>query len=307
MADILTHLRELSVGFYFFNVRDICEIEPAYFLTVCKANITNAEKLSIKDVTTNVNHFSEQELRVIINGLKLGSVIKDKFNISQSPNIKWTGADTQCGSTVDIVIDNYSFSLKEDSYILENMGLYKLLNTLTNTDKYTRGIHIFEEFAPDALNAWFNITRDLLISNGPNPFTYSSSKYEVIGKYDRGALYLEYKDNKSETIKIIENFSGCSYDNFKNQTCPTVREKVFSKWIKERVERNPLYVEIKKSCAIEAGKESFKIDGGLFKELLHYRYSASLELKITNIITQKPLFYPLIYIVCLTGKPQREI
>lgn len=255
MADILTNLRELSVGFYFYNEKNNAEdITPTYFLDVCKQNIQNCTSLSTLNISHNDNSFSEVEKRTINNGLKLAETIKQQFNLQPNPKIIWLGFDTQSGSTVDLIIDKYKFSLKEQSYILENMGLYKLLNILTDTNEFSRGLHIFEEFAQDCLDDWFNITRDLLIKNGPNPFIIDKDRYSVKGYLEKNALKLEYNSSIAQTSIQIKDFKTCSYKTYKQETTPLIREKVFCKWIKENVEHDPSYIKHKKSCALEAGK-----------------------------------------------------
>jgi len=213
MADILTHLRELSVGVYFFNKQESLDnISPSYFLEICIKHIKNCSRLSLELISSNSNCFNKQEKDIINNGFKLAKIIQNSFNISNSPNIIWVGPDTQCGSTVDLIINEYRFSLKEQSYILENMGLYKLLNILTDSDEFTPGLHIFEKFAFNELNEWFNITRDLLIKQGPNPFILESSRYKVKGCLKNKELILEYIDDKCKILKSIKDFNECSYE-----------------------------------------------------------------------------------------------
>ena len=60
------------------------------------------------------------------------------------------------------MIGQYGFSLKEESFILKNMGLYQLLNTLTGSN-YKKGLHVFETFVPEEYNEWFSCTWKLLL------------------------------------------------------------------------------------------------------------------------------------------------
>ena len=256
MADVLTHLRELGVGFSFFN--DKCELEeitPSYFLEVCKSNITGCESLQIKQIAKDKLSFGKNELNVIKNAKNLSCKIKEHFSTPDNPKIIWTGLQTQSDSVIDLIIENIPFSLKEESFILENMGLYRLLNILTDSEQYKKGVHIFEEFAEQELNLWFETTRGLLIEKGPRKFKHQkSSSYSVVGKIKDNTLEMSYKDKKKECSVIINNFENLTYDGYKSQTNSTVREKVFSKWLKEKVEKEESYIQTKKHCAVKAGE-----------------------------------------------------
>jgi len=53
------------------------------------------------------------------------------------------------------------------------------------------------------------------------------------------------------------------YDRFKKETNPKTREKVFSKWIKEKVEQDSQYIEAKKYCAEKAGENLLAFVGSV--------------------------------------------
>lgn len=76
----------------------------------------------------------DSELKTIIrNGLRLGHKLVEHQLANPKNSIIWIGSDTQKNDPVDLYVGTTGFSLKEDSYILENMGLYKYLNLLTNS------------------------------------------------------------------------------------------------------------------------------------------------------------------------------
>jgi hypothetical protein len=257
MADVLTHLRELGVGFFFYEWHKRLEdITPSFFLEVCKNNIKNCQSLKKSDISSSTgDFFSEREINTIKNGFKLASKIQEIFNICKNPYIVWSGKNSQSGNTIDLVIDKYRFSLKEDSFILDNMGLYRYLNLITNSDKFTRGLHVFRHFSENEFNDWFDITRDLLIKHGPNPFIYKGKDYKSIAKIDKKlTLHLEYiKTRKPPQSTQISNFNECNYSLFLKSTNANIREKVFSKWLKEKVEANKKYIDAKKHCALTSG------------------------------------------------------
>lgn len=257
MADVLTHLRELSVALFFFYKSLGFEITPKEFLEICQKNIINCDSLSIKELTTsNNNVFTEKELLTINNGFKLAQSIKELFKIDKPSKVIWIGRDCQSGSTIDLIINDIRFSLKEDSFIIENMGLYKLINLITSQNKYNRGFHIFENFAMKEFLDWFNVTRDLLIELGPNPFEYETKKYFSKAKINsENTLLLSYiEENKKVYESIISYFKECDYEKFCKNTISKTREKGFSKWLKEKVEKQDIYQQTKYKCAVTAGE-----------------------------------------------------
>lgn len=261
MADILTHLRELSFGYgilsYNSNER---EISPSDFLKICQLNIENCSSLSLSQIAKNPSGFSIIELETIRNGIKLANFVVEKKIIATTeyPHIVWLGTDTQSGKAWDIEINNIYFSLKEDSFILHNMGLYQIMNIITDTTDYKRGVHIFKKFAMKEFELWFEATRDLAIEylNKETFFTKDSKRKTIKLAYSKSAdeLYLFYFDNEQR----IKNFSKCTYKQFEDKTDSQYREKVFSRFIREKLNSNERYIEAKKLCAEEAGKNLVK-------------------------------------------------
>jgi len=254
MADIKTNLRELSVGFYFFREKFEIAVTPRHFLEICRNNIIGSDKITIKNISSKTDAFTPGEIQIINNGLKLGKVIQTVFNIGSAPTIKWVGFHTQSGEAVDLMINNIPFSLKEQSFILENMGLYKLLNIIIDEEQYSRGLHVFEEFAPDELNDWFETTKQLLLKFSPNPYLITGSNYRsLINLEKNNTLRLEYKGRGKELVSIIADFPNCNYHRFLDSTSSLTREKAFSKWLKEIVENKPEYLDSKRGCSLAAG------------------------------------------------------
>ena len=257
MADIYTHLRELGVAFFFFNEKSLTDITPTYFHSVCVKNINISCDLTISMLASNENAFDEKELSIIKNALKLGETIQSKFQINKNPNITWVGCDTQSNTPIDLIIDNYRFSLKEESFILENMGLYKLLNILLNTNKYNTGMHVFKEFANEEFEKWFNTTCKCLLKDGPEYFErIKEDKYHSRGEIYQNSILLDY--NLTERVKF-DDITRLSYAEFEKRTNSHLREYVFSKWIKDTVEDNEIYIKAKKDCAIVAGQNILKL------------------------------------------------
>ncbi len=254
MADTKTKLRELSVGVSFFYKQTQESITPRLFLDVCTSSIGNCGELSIKDVSNNETKFTGEESQIISNGFKLGKAIKETFSINTTPTVSWEGFNTHSGKTTDLTINKLPFSLKEHSDILDNMGLYNLMNMIMNGHTYKRGLHVFENFAPKELETWFEITRDLLIKLGPPVFHHTGETYTSSATINNDVLTLIFqKSGKVALTSIITDFSLCDYNHFKKLTKPKTREEAFSKWIKQRVESNPKYLDSKKRCAEAAG------------------------------------------------------
>ena len=262
MADIKTNLRELSVGFYFFNQKKLGEITPKYFLNVIKENIDNTDHIEYKNIALDKNEFNKSELDIIKNGINLGKAIKENFDISEDPDIYWHGWKTQSGSVIDLEIDEIKFSLKENSFIIENMGLYKLINLLIGEDRYHFGqLHAFEDFAKEELEDWFSTTRDLIIYHlkGRN-FAFVGSRYTSSMRLKDNVLEISvtYSNGTFSTAKI-ENFSKCGYDKFKEMTDGKTREHGFCKLINKKLSKNETYNKSKEDCSNEAGKAIIKL------------------------------------------------
>lgn len=260
MADIKTHLRELSVATTIgllklevdFQKSDLYDARRflAYAQKVISGDISSASNIASETTFTG-------ELRQIVdNGYQLGKAIyeNENFNITKDAVITWQGNDTQKEDPVDITIDSYGFSLKEESFILENMGLYKLLNCYTGS-KYKKR-HIFSDYARPEYEAWFIATwKELIKTLQKND---GSWEYNDTAKCKRGrislcenAVKLEFFTNgKLEATSVLS--ANCTLAEFESKTSAKTREQVFAKFINLNLDNNTEYNTAKKLCAIAA-------------------------------------------------------
>lgn len=260
MADIKTHLRELSVattiGLLIQEIKfEIDELyDPQQFLLYAKkvisGNISSASNLN------NLARFTNEYKQIINNGYNLGkAIIENKhFSFDKTSIITWQGNDTQKDDPIDITVGDYGFSLKEESFILENMGLYKLLNCYTGSTYKKR--HIFKDYAKSEYEQWFDITLEemikILIRNN-GTWSYNNNARHTCSTITlcNNKLIFEYFNNEN----LIANSSFplcCSIANFEKLTNGKTREKVFSKFINLNLENNTKYNAAKRHCAIVA-------------------------------------------------------
>ena len=251
MADTLTHLRELGVGYGILIEKKI-KNDPEYFLKFCREHIQNCKDLKHEDVTRNKVRFSKDEYAALLNACNLGRYISSLDIIdNKNPLITWEGGNTQSGNPFDLTIDGIPFSLKEDSFILQNMGLSRILNILTDSTNYKRGLHIFKDYAPKELNDWFEVARDeAIISLKNQSFEYTDRGNNIKLAYTGNSLILDINGYR----EIIKEFSNCDYLRFENTTSNKYREKVFSKFIKSELQNNDEYLRVKHLCSVKAGE-----------------------------------------------------
>ena len=120
MADIRTHLRELSVATTVGIIASGKELhlsdmyDSRKFLALANSVICN--DISSADNLLDYPKFTGELRTIVDNGFKLGIKILEsrEFHISKKPVIRWLGNDTQKGDPIEIVIDDYAFSLKEE-------------------------------------------------------------------------------------------------------------------------------------------------------------------------------------------------
>ena len=191
MADIKTHLRELSVATTVgllnleidFQKSDLYDSKLflAYAKKVVSGDISSADNL------TSEPTFTGELKQIVDNGYQLGKAIyeNDYFCINKNSKITWQGNNTQKDDPIDITIGDYGFSLKEESFILENMGLYKLLNCYTGSNYKKR--HIFSDYARTEYEAWFTATWNELINTLNAAGSWS---YNDIAKQKSGVITL---------------------------------------------------------------------------------------------------------------------
>lgn len=294
MADIKTHLRELSVA----TTVGLLNLDISFLkadLYNSKKFYTYAQKVISNDISSAENileydNYSDDLKTIIDNGFKLGKKIYETpyFKIFKDDKIEWIGSDTQKGDPIDLKIGNYSFSLKEESFILKNMGLYQLLNNLTGSN-YIRGLHIFSDFARDEYDAWFKYTWQYLLNKLAKGYTWELRKGKNVSKISLASpttVVLYYNGRCSH---IPTNISTNA--EYMSHTVSATREKVFSKWISEVVANDSEYIRLKKVCSEAAGKRvSDKINKKFCSDNIHdffqiypqeYYYAKTTSLETT--------------------------
>ncbi|MCA2941374.1 MAG: hypothetical protein GPI92_10340 [Microcystis aeruginosa K13-06] len=263
MASIETVLRELSVAYGIYIVKnEIPKTEdPQKFIEICKKAIVKDDiNESQYDSIKGLPSFTNARTQIINNGMKLAKIIcsHDEFNkISAKPEIKWVG-NSQKNELIDITVDNFEFSLKEKSNILNNMGLYQLINLLTD-DTQKRGIHIFQTYAKDEYNQWFVFTWGKLLEylDQHGDWHYVNEKKGArsqITKNNNDEIKFNYSDpveNKSATLPCNPQLT---YDTYEKETTATIREKTLSKWISQELRNQDDYLQLKAKCSEQAGK-----------------------------------------------------
>ena len=287
MADIKTHLRELSVATTIgllkngipFTLVDF--YNPPVFYSkaqqVISTDISNASNLC------DMHSFTPELKLIIRNGFNLGSAIfkhSEFSNINKNSIIEWQGFDTAKDDPIDITVGPYGFSLKENSDILGNIGLYKLLNAFTGSNYTTR--HIFKDYAPHEYNAWFEGTWNQSIKqlkNNRGIWKYENpSKHEnAIIKLFSNTVKLEY--HKNGIIKKAILPLTCSLSLYEQKTTSKIREKVFSRFINTELSDNPTYRMLKRKCAIASATALAKE----LKDNLNYNTTLPIVLRIHDI------------------------
>ena len=281
MADIKTHLREISVAVTVgllakeedFALEDLYDKD--FFLNAATKTIKGDVSAAIR---VDSKKYSSELCQIIKNGYNLGMKIFDskEFIIDKDSVILWKGNDTQKDDPVDIVIGKYKFSLKEESFILENMGLYKLVNCFTGTTYKKR--HIFKDYALAEYQTWFSTTWNEMIKS----IKKSGGAWRI--SKDKKESVIEMSD-KDITFKLFNNSNlvaqstlpiDCTLKTFEKKTTSTTREKVFSKFIKNTLSDNREYNSKKRECAIVATKNLAKE----LKDNLNYKAGLPRFLRI---------------------------
>lgn len=248
MADTKTHLRELSPLLAFDKSIDLnSQITPNIFVTSIRKNFPYIS--AIPQNISNKDSFSSVESAIINRGMRLGQNLIEKFGFTNSSKVMWIGNDTHSTMPIDLVIDGLKFSLKEESFILENMGLYKYINLITGA-KVERGqSHIFRDYAKAEYDEWFNSSWNILIKDQIE-WRYNTDKYTSEIIVNDSTVEFIYKDIKS----ILPRENNIGIDKYMEMTSPKTREKVYAKWIKDKIESHPTYLKYKKNCSIRAGE-----------------------------------------------------
>jgi hypothetical protein len=264
MASIETVLRELSVAYGIYIVKNgIADTDnPQKFIEICEQAIVKDDVNELYyNLAKKIDSFTDDHIKIIKNGMKLAKIIcsHDEFkDISAEPEIKWIGNSKEL-ALIDITVDNYKFSLKENSNILNNMGLYQLINLLTDDNQKT-GIHIFQSYAKDEHNQWFAFTWTKLLEyldqhgcwhdvNDKNGTTSEITK-------NNNCIVFHYSDtikNKFVSRTLPYN-AQLTYDTYKKSTNAIIREKTLSKWIYQCLRNQKDYLQLKAKCSEQAGK-----------------------------------------------------
>ena len=148
------------------------------------------------------------------------------------------------------------------------MGLYTLLNNLTASN-YSRGIHVFSQFAPNEYDEWFNYTWRLFVT-----YLSNNNVWRLDSDNDISLAYIE--DNN-----VILSYNGISSyvpidistnDEYMSFTNSKTREKVFSKWIKNIAIFDSEYKRIKGRCSYVAGTNLSKKINNEFNPMNVYQF-----------------------------------
>ncbi|QHB16979.1 hypothetical protein [Mannheimia pernigra] len=292
MADVKTHLRELSfclqIGILKNQLKvDIAKLSPTDFFDLSKKIITNDIDSARNIIIPN---FDNEHQKIILNGVRLANAIFDNshFSITSFDQIYWLGNDTQKSDLIDIQVGIYGFSLKEESFILENMGLYKFINLLTNSN-YERGLHVFMEFAKDEYEEWFAYTWQLLNNSiSQNRFLYNK-KEKYISKIEINNNLISFSFQSAHKNLVIElpNIHITWSEFMYKLGDKDIREKVFCKWVSEVASRDQMYIDLKSHCSETAGRKLVNYlinnlsDNGLARFLQIYN-SPYFYAKVTN-------------------------
>jgi hypothetical protein len=295
MADVKTNLRELSVvlGLRNHTINEIRKISPVKFYDFVNTYVSNdiSSAVNIRSLT----HFNSDHMSIIENGIKLGLEIRKSGIINEQLNIRWLGFDSQKDDPVDLIIGNVGFSLKEESFILENMGLYKYLNLLTNSNYY-RGLHVFEEFSPKEYREWFNYTWRKLIEQCKK----SNWSFNDNGRIQRISVSNDKVIFSSDNHILAKlPLTPGSPSNLMKLTDSYIREKIFSKWINIVLKEDEEYARLKKFCSETAGRnltkyvnDNLNISGisrllQIYNQSYYYAKTTSAGVEIYCVPSQK--------------------
>lgn len=321
MADIKTHLRELgvatTVGLLIkkinFTIEDLYDSEK--FFAFSKQVICN--DISSTSNILSVKKYLGEYKSIIDNSYKLGVKIFNtkEFNFSEVDKIYWLGNDTQKGDPIDLKIGKFSFSLKEESFILKNMGLYSLLNNLTGSS-YKRGLNVFSTFALTEYNLWFKYTWESLINYITKNSVWSLVKPGKISKITKNGNNIIF-DYNGATFTIPSTITTNS--QFMSHTSSITREKVFSKWIDDVIKKDSTYLKLKKDCSEKAGnrlatkiKKEYKPDNvysffQIWPFDYYYAKSTSTETTILHVPSQENFKNIIVFVDCEYDVPSSQL
>lgn len=260
MASIKTIVRELGVIYWTDRILneeiiDPEEVTPDEFYNRCSniigPEIEEANKIQGRD------SFRSNKVQILENTYWLSKRLIQNLGIDEIEQAEWIGPDTQSEVPVDIILNGERISLKEDSYILENMGLYKLINLLTHSDYKQNSWHIFQDFAPEKFEEWFKLSWNFLLQEAEETgevWQDQSKDYDRKLVAEDEVIRFIYKNREIEVPK-----EEISYEYYYDETIGDVRE-IFGKWLVDQYleeeadkEDKEAYYNLKKDCAKTAG------------------------------------------------------
>ncbi len=298
MSNIKTTLRELSVmyGIHVALSGDRGVPSEEKFIEVLSRYLSRPQKQLVSSFAFDFH--THAQAVILENGMVLGKTIANTFNLSTQVNLKWRGRLTQDRMPIDLVVNNFLFSLKEESFILENMGLYKLVNLLTGSDFKRGELHIFKKFARDKYEAWFKTTWELLRDFAED------KKDGVIWRYKGGSynsriikkgkkIILNYQNGGDVNSKEYPLKPSPTITEYNKGSTPLLREKVLAKWIRQKIANIDEYIAAKRDCAITAGEALEKYVNNNFKKrrLARLLQIYDKEYYYAKVVNQNPKIY----------------
>ncbi|MFM1524455.1 MULTISPECIES: hypothetical protein [Helcococcus] len=278
MPNTKTHLRELSVALTIGMLKNnidfsLSDLYDGNFFYSKALEVISNDNLHLAQRIQEFETFSYDNKQIISNGYQLGVAIFNHphFIFKKSDNIMWLGSDTSKEDPIDILIGKYGFSLKEDSFILENMGLYKLINLFTGSNY--KHVHIFKQFSPQEFNEWFNTTWNILVEYLVlnKIWTYDDSqRYKTSIRLNGDKVHFNYslRDGSKSINKFLDKNSD--YSDFEKNTISLIREHAFSKFINKVASKEDEYNNTKRECALIATQNlsSYLMDNLKYEETL---------------------------------------
>lgn len=256
MADLKTILRELSViiGYVFAQLSIIkYELTPTEFIELILKYCSNSIDFPSEIDKINKESFTSAENAIIRNGIELGKLIYE--NIAIDGKILWLGPINRNEYPSDIFIGNIQISLKEESFILKNPSFAEYLNALVSPKEPFKTIHIFRKFATTEFDKWFvyTFTKLKATSAGKDNIIYSYTKNQNKYNIKKTNSGISFEDNSRSYLLIDDKTIT---EEYFNQMIPgDIIEHTFSKWVKDKLEKNDKeYIKLKKICSETAGR-----------------------------------------------------
>lgn len=283
MASLRTVVRELGVIYWtdrILNdkVKPINQVKPEEVYEICETYLTESEineaqKLKDKD------NFTTRKEKIMERNYWLSLRLIDVLGIDEIKTLSWVGPKTQDGSPIDITINSERISLKENSYLLENTGLYQYINLMTDSSYKPGDWHIFKDFAEEEYQEWFDVSWGFLVDQAKSEkgiiWSDDSRNYRRKIESTEDEIKIMYKEREAKFPK-----ESISIETYEDRTISDLR-KVFGKWIREVFlsdqasnQEQKEYIHKKRDCAEEAGENLIEfIDKNRdvqYKNLLRY-------------------------------------